>query len=716
MLESTARLVSACAIASCWAFFALACAILTPSKSFSQRSLIGCVLAAWVATAIFLVLGYLRWVSLPSLLFSAGGAALAVGRVMQRRVPDWARQVGAWARLLRELPRRIGPLATAMLAVLGVSYAVLGAAGAVSPLLGWDSLHYHLVHVAQWAQEGGFVPQPGVDAWEYYEHFPIGGEILWAWLCIPTRDTTLLGLAGIAVTGLAGLATYVAARSLSSSVPGQVEVAPGRAVLAGCVVLSPPAVAMFATNGYVDNATFSFAAAGFALLLAAMRSPAPNVVPWIALSFAAFGLAIGVKTTAIGFAALGAVCALVLLLARRAGARRIVGSALLAIPGLLIAVPRLVETWIRRGSPMYPFPLKLGKWVISAGESELVALLTARYADKRLEAAKSELFQLLFVRSVRPDWPHVNFGWGGAALLLAGAIGLGFWLTRRPKDLRVWLFLALICTALPYFSGPNTLGYRIYWWWIIARFMLGALLALVLLASVVPGRWVDYVFAGCSVGGAAYALGSGMCSYRWIGAASVLFSATCIGGLSWIIRRSGYPKLATGLILSGALGLASLLLMLRKELAYIVLAGALRGQCYEGHPLTHAVLFARPVWDALADAPPRRIALVSGFEGVGHNVFRYPLLGRRWQHRVVYVAPSADGKLRGHPDIYGLRDRPALSFEAWLSRLKQQRVTHVVLVPPFNVEEYRWVFEHKRHFVLEQRGEKDYAFLFRVVP
>jgi hypothetical protein len=100
------------------------------------------------------------------------------------------------------------------------------------------------------------------------------------------------------------------------------------------------------------------------------------------------------------------------------------------------------------------------------------------------------------------------------------------------------------------------------------------------------------------------------------------------------------------------------------------------------HPVYAA---AWSLWRDLDGPQPQRLAVTAGWDGRGHHWHRYPLLGRRLQNRVLFVAVTADGEVIDHREA--ARRAAAASFRHWLARLVEQRVDVVVSLAP------RWTVE-----------------------
>jgi hypothetical protein len=112
---------------------------------------------------------------------------------------------------------------------------------------------------------------------------------------------------------------------------------------------------------------------------------------------------------------------------------------------------------------------------------------------------------------------------------------------------------------------------------------------------------------------------------------------------------------------------------------------------YQMHTLEKSYASSFPIWKALDDGPPHRIALAAGWDGIGHNLFRYPLVGSHLQNRVFYVPVSHDGEVFDYMDGDEADARGELGV--WLERLVARDVDVLVTLHPSTVED-RWAMAH----------------------
>jgi hypothetical protein len=113
----------------------------------------------------------------------------------------------------------------------------------------------------------------------------------------------------------------------------------------------------------------------------------------------------------------------------------------------------------------------------------------------------------------------------------------------------------------------------------------------------------------------------------------------------------------------------------------------------------------------LLDTPgaPHRIAVTHGVAPFLDTGFFYYLLGQELQNRLVYVPPSKSGKI-----VFDPTERTEeMSYDAWLRRLHQARVDHVMSIAPPTVE-LGWMESHPESFQ-PRAGERGLRGLFRVI-
>jgi hypothetical protein len=102
------------------------------------------------------------------------------------------------------------------------------------------------------------------------------------------------------------------------------------------------------------------------------------------------------------------------------------------------------------------------------------------------------------------------------------------------------------------------------------------------------------------------------------------------------------------------------------------------------HGIAWPYATAAPLWRALDDGAPHRIALTAGWNGVGDNVLRTPLLGARLQNHVTYVPITRDGSIVDYEQADDVRAKADAG--AWLARLRAAGIDVVVTLDPQPIE------------------------------
>jgi hypothetical protein len=226
------------------------------------------------------------------------------------------------------------------------------------------------------------------------------------------------------------------------------------------------------------------------------------------------------------------------------------------------------------------------------------------------------------------------------------------------------------------------------------RYFLAVPAALAALGAVVPGRWAD----GAWCAAAAVALGQAR-PRGWTveeaapvaaAAALAIALAAVLAALAFAARRRRGKASLVAAALAAAVAIAAAASAfdgLRGRARYPLWAAAARPKAplFHLHRLQSAYAAAWPLWRDLDRPEPLRVAVTAGWDGRGHNWYRYPLLGRRLQNRVLFVPVTASGEPIDHREAE--RRAGAASFRHWLTRLVAARVDVVVSLAP------RWTVE-----------------------
>jgi hypothetical protein len=666
--------------------------------------------ALWLSVAVFSALAALHLfrlsVAAPLWLLGTALAHLTLGGAAAKRAlaTDLRRGLGA-LRLVAWSPLRLGVI------VAGAS--LIGARllrDLVSPPLGWDALVYHLFRPAQWIQEGKLTTVLGPDGWRFFEYFPHAGDVPWAWAMLPIRGDALIAPTGVLLWSACMLGGYSLARTLGAG--------PTTAGLAGLAIGFLPASANECTSGYADNSGFAaFLLVGTALMELA-RAPSRGRA---ALAGGGLGLVAASKLS--GLPALGLGLAFVAWLVGRARAkapaRARVAMLLLALAAAsAVAVPGYLRAWIDTGSPFYPLTVAVGQTTLFAGNEELTLLYAGRLHNlSGFDASLTGLLHSLTTPIPSAFHEHLGFGRGFFGLLLIGSLGVAFALRRGPR--RAVIIFLLVAAFLPLVGlmSPAFLAHRTLWRRAIGRLLLPLPATLAVFGARFDGRLVRALWIAIIVVGemACIPQGWGAPAIEGIRRLALPLSLSLVVAATaalvlWRLQRPWLAALAFGPLF--AVLLAAPLDRLRGELRYRIFAAHdAVSPAYQMHTLEPSYASSFPIWRALDDGPPHRIALAAGWDGIGHNLFRYPLTGSRLQNRVTYIPVSHDGEVFDymHEEEVYARGEPT----PWFRRLVAADIDVVVTLHPTQVEQI-WMEANPEIFELFATSTEGWNLAFRV--
>lgn len=590
---------------------------------------------------------------------------------------------------------------------LVVAFAVVR--GLMAPPLDWDGLTYHLVKAGRFVQVGALVTEQAPDAWQYYEYFPLGGDLQWAWALLPFRDGLLIALVSAlqwlgAVVGL-----YASARELGAG--------PSRATAVATSIAALPAVVVFLSSSYVDNLTLTFFALGSVFVLRVLGGAVAEA-PFAA---AALGCMVGVRVTTLPLLGLAGLLLPWAIARSRVPRRRKTLLLATSLAVTLVGSPSYLRAWWEKGSPLHPLRVVVAGHEISRGEPELERTL----AD--------QIWRTPVARPDQPRWsqllhaPRQKFGWyanlgpGVALLPLVAAAGTFGLLRRRRWGALAWLLVAAGVMLGALWTSEMAV-YRVsHWSHTVGRLLLPGLAALALLAAGGSGprgeKLVAAWLALASALGLVWALPRGFSGAELGGLLAALgvfaFGLAVLGVLVAWARRGGRPvQVGLAVMLVGTVALASLD-RARSRQRYLLYedAAQLFGQIYFLHPLQKRYSAAWPIWRELDRREPLRLAVFAGWDGRGHNNYRYPLLGSQLQNEVRYVPITADGSIVNSRDRCQVEDRA--DRDAWLGRLVDQKIDVVVALAPTIGIESEWVESSPELFELLAIGGENSAVAYR---
>jgi hypothetical protein len=659
-----------------WTAYVLACR-LTPTAPASVRWAAAVAVAIWLLVALFLLLASLGLFRLPIAvalwLASATMAHVFLGG--QDALRQFRKDLESVLGLSGSLPRTFQVLLGVVLSVA----IVRAFRGLVAPPLAWDALTYHLLKAGRWVQAGTFTPEAAPDAWGYYEYFMPYGDVLWAWAMLPVHGDALLAPAGMLVWLTLALGAYVTASGLRA----RRELA----LVGAAIVASTPTVMNYLTGAYVENLTAAIFLIGAAFITRALQRPDRRS---FLLSGAALGLGAGVKIVSLPYLVLGlALLGLKVVGVGRPGRQRMVLLAACVLPAA-IALPPYVRAWVEMGSPTYPIGFNVGSWVIASGNEEMDLLHAGKLGATRAVSLGGAVARLLIPNALTMYQGREFLGLGPAAALLFPFGLLGAWIALRCQAWRLpalYLLASGFVTVLSILPRSNV-ALRTYWIGVLARHLIVPFAVVVLLALTlgdrIPRLWLTL------------ALSANLVLVLPIGwdtldsAAVALLLAWGLWGCSLVLlgdfmKRRGHLSPVKALTILALLAVPYFgVLAWRQQSRYRYYQRAAEGRVYDVHPVESESMAAWPVWLMLDRDEGATVAAAAGWNGVGHNWLRYPLLGSRFQNRVVYVPVTRDGSVIDYRNEEALRTRA--DFNSWVNRLAAAKVDYVAILWPDPLE------------------------------
>jgi hypothetical protein len=659
-----------------WCAYALACRFI-PSGPTSVRFVGASIVLTWVFSAALLLLSpvhlFRAEVVLPLSVLAAVLAHRNAARLSDPRTMlscDLGATRSWWHRMTR--PYRI---------LIGVGVGCVAVRllhGLLAPCLTWDALTYHLYKPAVWVQSHAIVNTSGPDAAGYYAWFPPYGDALWGWWLLVMRVDVANAPIAVAQWLLIPLAAYSLARALGATIL--------RATAAAFAIAFTPSVINLSAAVYVDNLVVALWLAALVFLVRALDHHRSADA---ALASAAFAILAGVKASVLPISGLGILTALVAVRSRLA-AVSVIGA---AIPSLVPSV----HAWVSTGSPVYPLTLRIGEHVIFAGNAELDWLLSAAWMTPLQQAdAKARLFGRLFLPWVKLNTDFFNLGLGPLFLLLPAATGT-LWLCRRRGGRFIVAFLvvsALLTIAT--IAGDSNAALRLWWWGLLGRLLMISVAALAVLAAAWPSHISTVSLFICAAAGLLSAWPRGVSGID-VGAVIAVWPYWAVIVLIVIASRR-LPRFRTSVHWFAVIAAVAALLPVRDRYRYSFYDAAAKWVAYDTHPIDARWTASWPIWQRLDTAEPKIVAVTAGFDGIGHNWYRYPLLGSRLQNQLLYLPITPDGRIFD----YGLSPdrRPRISCDAWLLRVAASNARYLVLLSPLPPEA-AWVSRMPRIFVRE---------------
>lgn len=571
-------------------------------------------------------------------------------------------------------------------AVLMVAGVVL-LRGLVAPPLGWDGLAYHLFKAGRVVGSGGLVSLLAPDDWEVYEFIPWGGDLFWSFALVPFPSGLLIAIVGTGLWGIALLGLYAAARDLGANTRC--------ATLAATAIGAMPAAVDLTATAHIDNATWMFFGLGALFVLRGLGGGAQEAP----LACAALGCMVGVRVTTGPILVVGAVILGVVLFhaARRPrGGSRVGALLLLCVAGFSLGVPSYWLAWLHKGSPLFPLTVEVGGITLSAGSQ---VLRDGEAWMLKHWSLQEHQFWPLLLWSRSAIGTFINPGPGALLLVAVGAWGSWSLVRRRQWAVLLWLLVSVLVTFGPVATEGMVTFRRTAWAQQIGRMILPGFAALALLAVAVADRWqkrwVEAGLLAASWLGVIWAWPRGFSLVELPG----LGLAAAVGVVALLLLRRIAAACRRGLALRWAwgarvavvVGLLVALDAVRATQRYPIYEDASVGfaSIFHGQPLEPRFVSAWPVWQALDRAEPLRLAVVTGWDDMGQNNYRFPLLGSRLQNRLIYIPATADGSIAHSAHV--TLGTVATNYHAWVERLRAAEVDYVVHLLPGVSLEAQWM-------------------------
>jgi hypothetical protein len=344
-------------------------------------------------------------------------------------------------------------------------------------------------------------------------------------------------------------------------------------------------------------------------------------------------------------------------------------------------LPWMIFSTLDTGYPLSPVQVRLGRLVLGEAPGEL-----AWYVDRPI--VSGVMAELLMLRRLfaAPGEHTEALGLLMIAPLAATLPGMIVLLRRRRFAAIVLAAVAFVSCAI--YLAPGFAVIRQHWTENSSRFLLPAAAAAVVI-SVGWCRWRSAlarvfwaVLIACTIWNLA--------SYALVGFSDRSRSATAMtaaalvaaAAAALLIVRVRQPAmraaLAVGLLLAAGAGLQESRDRLRNELL---------GSDFALHRFGSWNYWSSAV--PLVDDPATqyRIAVTSGPWQNIDNWFVYPFMGRRLQNQVEYVPIAGDGRIRHFgPAAANEELQQTASAWAWLLRLRQIGITHVISFRPASIE------------------------------
>lgn len=591
-------------------------------------------------------------------LVATGAALLALRSARDPSVrAALARDLADLRAAARPLVRSPLTASMALSAAAIVGFRVLRAT--VSPALAWDSLTYHLVRPVLWVQHGHDLVERAPDQLGYLTFFPRGGDVPWAWSMLLTGSSAWVGATGALVWAMVPAAAAALARELGATAKNAARAGLGAALL--------PCLVNLSTSGYVDNfVTASWLLAGVFVARCLRGARGGELV------LAAMALSVHAGSKLSGLPMLGVGLSVATLAWWRSGEPRRPQAPLAALAVVAaVLLPAYLRTFLATGSPVWPLALKLGGHTLLPGNAQLADLYSLRLDPPSAESrSAAHFFEALLSPKADPWSERLDWGEQLAVVVALAALGTRALIRERSPGQRAAAGVLLALSAVPLAAAlsDDYVALRTTWAVVAGRLVVLLPVMLYVLAARARGPLA-------ATGWALVLLGS-LYNARPEGTSPSMRAAM----RSWL----GAPWQGVEAVRAR-----------HRWAIYAEASRVTREMAFELHSAEVDYVDAWPLWRLLDDGRPHRIAAAYGWDGVGHNAYRLPLLGSHWQNRVAYVPVTADGAVIDQDDADRLRRRAR--YDAWLRRLDAGRFEYVFTGAPSGIER-TWVETHPERF------------------
>lgn len=343
----------------------------------------------------------------------------------------------------------------------------------------------------------------------------------------------------------------------------------------------------------------------------------------------------------------------------------------------MLILPWTLPPWVETGAPLSPIPLEIGGLVLGRADP---AFAWGRAWDVS-GAWTWPVGQRALLAAFRPPGvPHAGIGLLYLLPLLLAPVGIASAWRRRPVAITMLASVAVL--GIVFLHMPPMDVSRVRWPDASARFIAVSVLVAIPLALLCTQRWprfgravVQLFFVIAAYHAITYAR-YGWSPWDGLYVASLAIALLALGGVVAAARQ----RTPRGAWLAAAAGVVAILV----ATARFHMATCLDqlGTATHHHPFPRDWRLAA----ALVDEPGRahRIAVTAGTEQAGDNWFAYFFLGRELQNSLHYLPVTSDGSI-AHFGPKGER-ADAANVNAWLARVAQRRITHVVSLSPRSIE------------------------------